>query len=355
MKVLQLIDSLAPGGAERMCVNIANLLADNGVPIVVCATRKGGAMGKKLLPGIPYYVLHKKSVFDLSAFTKLIKIIRDEKITHIHAHSTSIYWGIAISFFFKNTKLIWHDHYGQSESLHLKSRKSLRLLSKQIDYAIPVNKILLEWMKVATLIPAANIRQLPNFSLLEVGQSNAVSPPVILCLANFRTQKNHVNLISALSLLKSDIPNFRVILAGQPGDKSYMFSITAYIQDTGLSSQVSMLYSVFDPEELLSQASIGVLSSDSEGLPLALLEYGLAGLPVVCTRVGQCAEVLEEGRCGMLVPPNDPDALASALRHLLTHREAARKMGERLKVRVSESYSGAAFLKGYLPLLNEQA
>lgn len=264
MKVLQLIDSLAPGGAERMCVNIANLLADNGVPIVVCATRKGGAMGKKLLPGIPYYVLHKKSVFDLSAFTKLIKIIRDEKITHIHAHSTSIYWGIAISFFLKNTKLIWHDHYGQSESLHLKSRKSLRLLSKQIDYAIPVNKILLEWMKVATLIPAANIRQLPNFSLLEVGQSNAVSPPVILCLANFRTQKNHVNLISALSLLKSDIPNFRVILAGQPGDKSYMFFITAYIQDTGLSSQVSMLYSVFDPEELLSQASIGVLSSDSE-------------------------------------------------------------------------------------------
>jgi len=89
---------------------------------------------------------------------------------------------------------------------------------------------------------------------------------------------------------------------------------------------------------VLRGCDVGVLSSVSEGLPLALLEYGMAKLPVVATRVGQCAEVLDEGRAGLLVPPGSPAELAEALVKLLGDGSQRREMGEKLCSRVREHY-----------------
>ena len=68
------------------------------------------------------------------------------------------------------------------------------------------------------------------------------------------------------------------------------------IQQHGLESHVFLLGSRSDVPSILSGCDIGVLSSASEGMPLALLEYGVAGLPTVATRVGQVPEILDEGR-----------------------------------------------------------
>jgi glycosyltransferase involved in cell wall biosynthesis len=81
------------------------------------------------------------------------------------------------------------------------------------------------------------------------------------------------------------------------------------------------------------------LSSSSEGLPLALLEYGMASLPVVATQVGQCEEVLNSGRCGMLVPPRDSQRLAGAITALLTSADKRRELGGKLNARVQRAYS----------------
>ena len=72
---------------------------------------------------------------------------------------------------------------------------------------------------------------------------------------------------------------------------------------------------------------------------MALLEYGMAGLPVVATRVGQCAEVLDEGRVGILVPPTAPDKLAEMLLSLLRSPARRAKLGELFHSRVREVYS----------------
>lgn len=352
MKVLQLIDSLATGGAERMCVNIANLLADSGIPVVVCATRTGGAMEKKLKPSVPYYQLNKKGTLDVVAFFRLLRLLKKEQITHIHAHSSSVFWAVAAGFFFRGLKIIWHDHYGQSEGLQAGSRKPLAAISGFIDFAIPVNSRLRDWILANTAIPEDKIISLPNFP---DGQWYAATPAdstSIVCLANFRAQKNHRNLLEAIACIKPNLNGFKVVLAGQAGDARYLDAIHQAIRTLGLSSTVSVVHAMDSPERLLAEARIGVLSSDSEGLPLALLEYGMAGLAVVCTQVGQCAEVLDEGRCGILVPPNDPQALATALQQLLTDDSLASILGQRLQRRVRATYSGTAFLEGYLPLLH---
>jgi glycosyltransferase involved in cell wall biosynthesis len=93
---------------------------------------------------------------------------------------------------------------------------------------------------------------------------------------------------------------------------------------------------------VLKACDIGVLSSASEGMPLALLEYGMNGLPAVATRVGQCAEVLDHGRAGLVVPPGASADLAEAIISLLNSPDRRASLGERLRQRTAQAYSADA-------------
>jgi len=94
-----------------------------------------------------------------------------------------------------------------------------------------------------------------------------------------------------------------------------------------------------DVPAILRQCSIGVLSSASEGLPLALLEYGKHGLAAVSTAVGQCPEVLDNGNAGVLVPPASPENLAHAIVDLLENPGRRASFARRFQERVDELYS----------------
>ena len=98
---------------------------------------------------------------------------------------------------------------------------------------------------------------------------------------------------------------------------------------------------------------VGVLSSASEGLPLALIEYGMARLASVATSVGQCAEVLDGGRAGVLVPPRSPDALAHALTLLLRSADERQTLGARLEEHVRREYSAASAMERITALYDE--
>ena len=76
-----------------------------------------------------------------------------------------------------------------------------------------------------------------------------------------------------------------------------------------------------------------------EGGPLSVMEYMEAGLAIVASRVGGLPELLEEGRCGVLVDPGDPAALAAAIGDLLADPERRRELGERARARKREVYS----------------
>jgi glycosyltransferase involved in cell wall biosynthesis len=111
--------------------------------------------------------------------------------------------------------------------------------------------------------------------------------------------------------------------------------------------------SVPDIPYVLSQASIGVLSSKSEGLPLSLLEYGKAGLPVVVTDVGQCPELVQHKSNGMIVAPQNPKALASAIEYLIQNPSEAQEYAKGLQAKVHESYSEDAVIKRFIAMYKD--
>src|SRR5690606_5619236 len=111
MRVLQLIDSLRSGGAERMSVTYANALVKRIDASFLCCTRKEGLLKKQLSPEVGYLFLNKKSTLDLQAFRKLRNFVKENKIDLIQAHSSSWFLALMVKLSLPKLKLVWHDHY----------------------------------------------------------------------------------------------------------------------------------------------------------------------------------------------------------------------------------------------------
>jgi glycosyltransferase involved in cell wall biosynthesis len=135
------------------------------------------------------------------------------------------------------------------------------------------------------------------------------------------------------------VPDAHLLLIGSASDAAHTRRLNAEIARLSIGSHVTILGYRDDVPGVLRACDVGVLSSESEGLPLALIEYGMAGLAAVATRVGQCAEVLDNGRAGRLVPPGAPEALAAALIELLTLPIVRQRLRQRLRQHVQDRYT----------------
>jgi glycosyltransferase involved in cell wall biosynthesis len=355
VKILQLIDTLNPGGAERMCVNIANTLHNNGFDVQVCTTRSGGSLRNEINNEIVYHTLDKQSLFDIKAFRKFLHIIRNEKIELVHAHSSSLFWAVAARIFNRKLKIVWHDHLGLN--VHERSKSSLyRMLSFKIDGIISVNRNLEEWSKKYMHVRKDKIVFINNFPQLSgIKEKEESELFTIVCLANIRPQKDHETLIKAIGLIskRQAVPPLKVILAGQYDEGDYFLHLKRLTKELNLESIIEFAGAVEDVAGLLAKADCGVLSSLSEGLPVSLLEYGMAGLPVVVTDVGQCAEVVGFGKFGKVVPAKKPELFAEELASIMKNRKESHKLGTNFRDYVEQNYGPEGFMKKYTTLLNK--
>ena len=148
-----------------------------------------------------------------------------------------------------------------------------------------------------------------------------------------------------MAIVMREIPEVHLLLVGGATETEYRDLIQSEILRQDLHLNVTVLGERDDVAAILKACDVGVLSSASEGLPLALLEYGIAGLPAVATKVGQCAEVLKYGQAGVLVQPGLPDQLAEALISLLQSSERRSVLGTELNRHVKENYSQDSVMK----------
>ncbi|TVZ49658.1 glycosyltransferase [Olleya sp. Hel_I_94] len=315
MKVLQLIDSLEAGGAERVAVNYANGLLDIVDASYLCATRAEGLLKGELNKDVGYLFLNKKTTLDSKAIKLLYQFIKDEKIQIVHAHGSSFFLATIIKLLQPKLKLVWHDHYGKSEFLKQRPKQVLKFCSRFFNHIFSVNSKLEAWAK--TTLKVKSVSYLPNYAVKNnnplTTKLKGVEGKRIVCLANLRPQKDHLNLLKAFKAVLITEPMWTLHLVGQDFKDAYSKSIFDFINLNKLETSVFIYGSCADTSAILQQSTIGVLSSKSEGLPLALLEYGLAGLPVICTNVGDCSLVVKSKITGLIVPSEDTISLSQAI------------------------------------------
>lgn len=346
---MQLIDSLDLGGSERVALNLANLMPRKRYQSHLCTTRRDGPLADAVRADVGQLCLHRRHLLDLAAIRRLTAYLRQHEIRILHAHGTAIFvaaWAATRAPF---PKIVWHDHFGNYLA-ETRPAWLYRLLARRVAFVFTVNRPLVEWSRNKLRLPADRVAYLPNFPPPAEADQGPVDLPGaagkrIVCVANFRPQKDHLTLLAAMCGLVKHVPDAHLLLVGAAADADCFARVRRTIGQYGLEDNVSVLGERRDVAAILRACDVGVLSSRSEGLPLALLEYGTARLPVVVTRVGQCPDVLEDGRLGLLVPPEDPDALAAALRELLDDPARRATLAERFHRRVSETYSAQAVME----------
>ena len=342
MRILQLIDSLAIGGAEKMAISYANELLkyDEIKGSYLCATRNEGDLRKQIDEQVGYLFLGRQSIFDLKAILELRSFILKNKIQIIQAHSTSFFIAAVIKALLPSKiSLIWHDHYGKSGYLEERPFKALKLASPFFDQIFTVNTDLANWSRKK--LKFKKVLCINNFITNPAELYRDIQIPGtpgfrIVCVANLRAQKNHQGLLDAFSIVAKDFPESTLHLYGKSFNDNYSKRILHNLEANDLKENIFYHGEVENIRFFLPHFNVGVLASNSEGLPLALLEYGFAGLPVVATDVGEIRKVIQDK--GIIVQAGKADLFAKAIIKIFNDKEYAKALGRNYREHVNKEY-----------------
>lgn len=356
MKILQIIDSLEAGGSEKMAVNYANGLANIITFSGLVVTRKEGILKSEVNLNVNYLFLNKKKRIDLRAVAKLLKYCKTNKIDYLHAHSSSYFLAILVKLLYFRIKIIWHDHYGLSEFLNSRKYANLKVASSFFYGIIAVNQNLKIWSE--SKLFCGNVIYLGNFisdSQNEFKETylNGIEGNKIVCIANLRQQKNHFLLLEVASKIVMRFPDWSFHIVGKNFEDSYSKQIFKKINDLNLNKNVFIYGSKSDIKHCIDQSEIAILTSNSEGLPVSLLEYGLHKKPVVVTNVGEIFNVIKNEINGFIVAKNDVDLFFNKLVLLIENKDLRKKLGDSLYKTIIENYSENIILNKYCNWITE--
>jgi len=344
--VMHLVDTLEIGGAERVAVNLVNRLPRDQFDLTLCSTRREGPLAEQVAGDVGRLRLQRSHRFDSAAVRRLTGFIKRHNIRILHAHGSSLFIARLAAMFPPFPRVIWHDHYGRAE-LNDRPVWMYRMATRGVAGVLSVNGTLAEWARRKLGIRPERVWYVPNFVDFKTAGGGRLDLPGIpgkriVCVANLRPQKDHLNLLRAMRMIVRQVPSAHLLLIGSLGDPDYSKRVQDEISMAGIETHVTWLGTRSDVPDILKTCDVGVLSSASEGLPLALLEYGMAGLPAVATAVGQCPDVLDGGRAGILVPPGSPESLAQAVLFLLESPQKRAIFGARLDQHVRDRFDPRA-------------
>jgi glycosyltransferase involved in cell wall biosynthesis len=175
---------------------------------------------------------------------------------------------------------------------------------------------------------------------------------LIGCVANYRPVKCLDLLIDAFASLEEANTRLRLVLVGEGPIRA---DLQQRIDALGLEGRVRLHGSVVDPKPLYGAFDLVVQASRSEGLPNALLEAAAAGLPIVATAAGGTAEIVIDGRTGLLVPSGDAAALASALHRAVADHGLRTRLGTAAREHVAAMFGMERFVAEFAALYEELA
>ena len=356
-----LIESDGPGGAERMLASVATASQAAGHDTLLIAPAAGEGWLATQLHGTGVHV----ELFQLDrpfspAFAGwLTETLRRHQIDIAHSHEfTMAVYGAWAARRAGIPHLITM-HASRSYAGRLQRRIAMRVAARISDAIVGVSHTLsahLErdlWLKPGRVVTIPNgvrppSRDRPSTLRRELGLTP--DDRLIVAVGNLYPVKGHSFLLTALSLLGSRFPNLHIAIAGR-GELEPALRHRA--QELRLDHRLHLLGLRADVGNILAGADVFVLPSLSEGVPLALLEAMLAGRPVIASAVGDVPQVLENGGAGILVPPADAVALATALAELLAHPDRMHALGVAACERATAAYTFDVMMDAYQRLYSQ--
>lgn len=347
IRVLHLITELEPGGAENLLLNICRGLDKEKFNLIVGYISGPGTQATEFRrAGVRLVDLSRRGKIDPLLLFKLFFLMRKEKIQIVHTHlvHASIVGRIAAKLAGVKS-IVTTRHYG-----YYHKEKSLidwieRKTAVYNSSFIAISKAVKEYMNNRKIYKPEKITVIYNAVDLSLFDSEA---PVIISRNNndfligsvgqLHPSKGYDTLLKSMPQVIKEFPSVKLIIIGDGIQKEYLERLCS---DLGISQQVTFLGRKTSAEVsgFLKNIDLFVLASNWEGFGLALIEAMSAGKPVVAAKVGGIPEIVEDGECGFLVPPGDPQTLAEKVIYLLKNRELSTEMGMEGRKRVETLFS----------------
>jgi glycosyltransferase involved in cell wall biosynthesis len=346
LRVLTVVDGIGKyGGGESLARAITAGLDKSRFEATFCVTRWeaspefSGALAELDAAGVRFVGLERGGRLDLRPWGAVLRMLRGGvDILHSHKFGSNV-WAAGLTTLARPPVFVAHEHTWSYSGNRLRVMLDRRLIAARADAFIAVSRDDQRKMVEIEGIRPEKTRFIPNGVDLEPPPPDArkrirrelglgVDQPVIGTVAILRSQKALDVLIEAARLLREELPDLAVLIAGghDPNEADEAVRLEALSAQSG--GPVRFLGLRDDVPSLLAALDVAVISSDYEGSPLSAMEYMEAALPVVATRVGGVPDIVVDGETGILVPPRDPAAIAAGVARLLSEPDLARRMGE---------------------------
>lgn len=296
--------------------------------------------------------------FSMRAYMKLRDLLSREKFDIIHDNQTLGYGMLlAKGLGAPVIATIHHPIYidmkadlAQARRLRSKLRRTMfysflimqHLVAKRMDKVITVSKISANDTMRVFRLPQEKVRVVPNGIDTNVFRnSNHVpkEPNSVVMVGNTEDRKKGVIfLLKAVQLLKDDV-DVKLSIVDRRGDHTKY--APRLVEEHGLADRVTFTgrLSVDELVKRYSISEVAVTASVYEGFGLPCAEAMSCGTPVIATKAGALPEIVGDDGAGILVPPEDPPALAGALKRLLADQPLRKNMGIAARKRIEESFS----------------
>jgi glycosyltransferase involved in cell wall biosynthesis len=368
MKVLHLINTFSAGGAELHLLTLCRYLKRGGMDVVVAYLREQVKDSRSLRPdfekeGIRTVNLHADSRYNCSCLVRLVGLLKTEQpdILHTHLPRADCAGGIARLL---SPSVLWVSSVHNIHSKSWSGKWALPLcdvLWRRADAVIAISHAVKDWLVQERNISAAQVTVIHygieplRFTQPYAEQSHTAHPTgqaVIGSIGRLEPRKGHTCLIRAMPAILQQVPEAFLLIAGHD-PWGYGQTLQDLIGALGLESHVRLAGFRSDIPAFLHASNVFAFASRSEGFGQVIIEAMATGRPVVASRIPPLTEIIIDGKTGLLVDVDKPQAFAQAITWLLLHPDEARNMGRRGQERVYSHFSAERMSAETLSLYTE--
>jgi glycosyltransferase involved in cell wall biosynthesis len=355
-RILYVITKANWGGAQRYVYDLALASKEHGYDVAVAYGTPGELMERLDQAGIRTIPLQKlgrdiRISSELGAFTSLLKVLKTERPDVVHINSSKAgalgtlaarLGGVPTIIFtahawaFNESRPVWQKIVFKgihAVTILLSHRticvsNSVRHDMRWVPGSAKKLVVIRNGIREAEYLPKEEARE-----KLWPGHTNGTW---IGMLSELHPSKRIEDAIQAIKDVRRSHPDAVLVVLGE-GERRE--TLEKAIQESSLQSAVQLTGFVPNGPSYLHAFDIFLHTSQTDALAYAVIEAGLAGLPVVATRVGGIPEVVKGGSTGRLVSPRHPEDIANELRAFIEHPEEALKMGALLRTDMQKRFS----------------
>ena len=368
INILFILPNFDSGGSEKLVIDIIKNIDKEKFSPVLAVFFSGTYEEEFKQLGLPFYIIHENKVHSkLYNMLFIRNILKKHNIHIVNTHHTSpLIQGLIPIKLFRKTILIHTEHSNLDNDKNMTPKILFleKLFLKKVDLALGISKGVCDYFKSKFNVPEKKIKKIVNGVNIERFNISPEIPEqykntlninpdhiVLGLFGNLRVEKNHKNLIKAISLLNDDIKNnLKLILCGKGPEEESLKNLT---KELNLENIIIFLGVRKDIPQIMSIVDIYCLVSIYEGMPISILEAFAAGKPVVGTNVIGINEAVKDGINGILVESNNPEDLAAGLTKMITDKNLREEISKN-NLKEREKYSFEQMIKNYETLFTEQ-